>query len=184
LSVSLAATLDAAPSLSSEADADVMTKKYAKLLVNLGNVADAASAIAGRRAAVVGIAIEEGKRAYAAAGICWEQPAELAEHYDRRVKAMRIEIPDGETFVGGSTWQSLVKGAPTLETDYFQGEILMLARLHGIDAPANEFLQHYASRLLRGELPVGNVPVEQLEADWADWSARALAVSGTDGSSS
>lgn len=184
LAVSLAATLDAAPLLSSEADADVMTKKYAKLLVNLGNVADAAAAIAGRRAAVVGEAIEEGKRVYAAAGIRWQQPRELADRYDARVKSMRIEIPDGETFVGGSTWQSLVKGAATLETDYFQGEILLTARLHGIDAPANEFLQHYASRLLRGELPVGKVPVEQLEADWSEWSARgALAVTGSDGSS-
>ncbi|HEY7628923.1 MAG TPA: 2-dehydropantoate 2-reductase N-terminal domain-containing protein [Ilumatobacteraceae bacterium] len=185
VATTLAATLAASPRLSSEADADVMTKKYGKLLVNLGNVADAAASLAGRRAAVVADAIEEGKRVYAAAGIRWEQPADDAARYEARLKSMRFDIPEGDTFVGGSTWQSLMKGATSLETDYFQGEIILLARLHGLDVPANEFLRDYASRLLRGELPVGKVPLEQLDADWREWSTRqALSVSGTDGSSS
>lgn len=169
---SLAATLAASPRLSSEADADVMAKKYGKLLVNLGNVADAAASIAGRRAAVVAEAIEEGKQVYAAAGIRWEQPPHEAESYNARMKSMRFDIPEGDTFVGGSTWQSLMKGAPSLETDYFQGEIILLARQHGLDVPANEFLHDYASRLLRGELPVGNVPIEQMDEDWRAWSSR------------
>ena len=49
----LAALIDSSPRLLSEADDDVMTKKYGKLLVNLGNVADAACGIAGRGARVV-----------------------------------------------------------------------------------------------------------------------------------
>ena len=65
---------------------------------------------------------------------------------------MAFDIPEGDTFVGGSTWQSLVKGASTLETDFFNGEILMLGRLHGVTTPTNEFLQQYAARLLRGEI--------------------------------
>ena len=44
----LAALLDGSPRLLSEADDDVMTKKYGKLLINLGNIADAACGIAGR----------------------------------------------------------------------------------------------------------------------------------------
>ena len=180
--VELASLLDSSPLISSEADGEVMRKKYAKLLVNLGNVADAAAALAGRRAAVVSEAMAEGKRVYAAAGIEWEQPAHLVDHYDARLRTPRIEVPAGDTFVGGSTWQSLMKGADTVETDYFHGEIVLLARLHGVPAPTNEFLQDYARRLLRRERTPGEVSLEQLDADWQEWLSGTL--SGTGGSSS
>src|SRR6185295_6472065 len=68
----LAALIEGSPRLLSEADGDVMTKKYGKLLVNLGNIADAAGGIAGRGARVTAAAIEEGKQVYQAAGIRWE----------------------------------------------------------------------------------------------------------------
>ncbi|MBK5331562.1 MAG: hypothetical protein JJD93_06290 [Ilumatobacteraceae bacterium] len=167
----LAALIESSTVLLSEADDDVMTKKYGKLLVNLGNIADAACGIAGRRARVVGAAIEEGKLAYEAAGIRWEHSAERAEHYKKRAAAMQFDFPEGDTFVGGSTWQSLVKGATTLETDYFNGEILMLGRLHGVETPTNEFLQHYAARLLRGEMQAGSVTTEELDDEWQKWIA-------------
>ena len=169
----LAALIDASPMLLSEADDDVMTKKYAKLLVNLGNVADAACGIAGRRARVTAAALEEGQHAYRAAGIRWEQTAERVEHYKQRAKTMQFDIPEGDTFIGGSTWQGLMKGAPTLETDYFNGEIIMLGRLHGVATPTNEFLQHYAARLLRGDVQAGSVTTDQLDAEWQTWSATA-----------
>ncbi len=166
----LAAMIDASPLLLSEADDDVMTKKYAKLLVNLGNVADAACGIAGRRARATAAALEEGQHAYRAAGIRWEQTPQRVEHYQQRAKTMRFDIPAGDTFIGGSTWQSLMKGAPTLETDYFNGEIIMLGRLHGVPTPTNEFLQQFAARLLRGEVQAGSVTTDQLDAEWESWS--------------
>jgi 2-dehydropantoate 2-reductase len=165
----LAGMIDASPHLLSEADDDVMTKKYGKLLVNLGNIADAACGMSGRSARVVADAIEEGKRVYKAAGIRWEQSSERIEHYRSRAETMQFDIPEGDTFVGGSTWQSLMKGAPTLETDYFNGEILMLARLHGVASPTNEFLQRYATRLLRGEIAPGSVGTDELDAEWENW---------------
>ncbi len=162
----LASLIDASPRLLSEADDDVMTKKYGKLLVNLGNIADAACGIAGRRAAVVAAAIEEGRNVFRAAGVRSEQSPERVEHYKERAATMQFDIPVGDTFVGGSTWQSLVKGASTLETDYFNGEIIMLGRLHGAATPTNEFLQRYAARLLRGEIPAGSVTPDQLDVEW------------------
>jgi 2-dehydropantoate 2-reductase len=174
-SVELAALLGASPHISSEADDDVMTKKYGKLLVNLGNVADAACGIAGRGTRVVAVAIDEGKRAYQAAGIRWEQPSERAELYKQRAAAMQFDIPPGDTFVGGSTWQSLMKGATSLETDYFNGEILLLARLHGLPAPANEFLQLYATRMLGGEVAPGSLTTDQLDAEWEKSSLSGVA---------
>ena len=166
--VELATLLDASPGLSSEADDDVMTKKYGKLLVNLGNAADAACGTAGRGARVVAAAIEEGKRAYGAAGIRWEQSPERAERYKPRAAQMQFDIPAGDTFLGGSTWQSMMKGATSLETDYFNGEILLLARLHGLPAPANEFLQRYAIRMLQGEIAAGSLTTVELDAAWDD----------------
>lgn len=165
----LAALLDAAPRLSSEADPDVMTKKYGKLLLNLGNAADAACGLGGRGAAVVATAMDEGKRAYQAAGIRWEPRPQDAERYRARTGMMQFDIPAGDTFVGGSTWQSLMKGASTSETDYFNGEILLLGRLHGVAAPANEFLQHCVARLLRRDLQPGSLTTEQLDAEWEAW---------------
>lgn len=167
----LAALIDASPRLSSEADDDVMTKKYGKLLLNLGNTADAACGPAGRGARVVAAAIEEGKRVYQAAGIRWEQTPERAERYKARATTMQFDIPEGDTFLGGSTWQSLAKGASTVETDFFNGEIVMLGRLHGVRAPTNEFLQHYAVRMLREQRRPGSVTADQLDTEWEDWRA-------------
>ncbi|MEP7112934.1 MAG: ketopantoate reductase C-terminal domain-containing protein, partial [Ilumatobacteraceae bacterium] len=168
----LAALIDGSPRLLSEADDEVMAKKYAKLLVNLGNVADAACGTAGRGAKVSAAAHDEGRLAYEAAGICWEQTAERAAHYKDRARTMQFDIPLGDTFVGGSTWQSLMKGAPTLETDFFNGEILLLGRLHGVPTPTNEFLQHYAARMLRGEVQAGSVTADQLDTEWQKWVDR------------
>ena len=162
----LAALIDESPGLLSEADDDVMTKKYGKLLINLGNIADAACGMAGRGARVTAAAIEEGQRVYRAAGIRWEQPADRVAQYKERAATMQFDIPVGDTFIGGSTWQSLVKGASTLETDFFNGEILMLGRLHAEPVPTNEFLQLYASRMLRGEIAAGSVTTDQLDAEW------------------
>ena len=117
---------------------------------------------------VVATAIEEGKRAYRAAGIRWEQSAERVELYEPRAARMQFDIPAGDTFLGGSTWQSLMKGATSLETDYFNGEILLLARLHGLTAPANEFLQGYAIRMLHGEVAAGAMTTDELDAEWDD----------------
>ncbi len=162
----LAALIDGSPRMLSEADDDVMTKKHAKLLINLGNIADAACGMAGRGARVTAAAIEEGHRVYRAAGIRWEQTPDRVALYKERAATMQFDIPAGDTFVGGSTWQSLMKGATTLETDYFNGEILMLGRLHGVPTPTNEFLQRYAARMLRGEIRVGSVTTDQLDAEW------------------
>ncbi|HEY5423895.1 MAG TPA: ketopantoate reductase C-terminal domain-containing protein, partial [Ilumatobacteraceae bacterium] len=80
--------------------------------------------------------------------------------------SMRFDFPEGDTFLGGSTWQSLVKGATAIETDFFNGEVMMLGRLHGVPTPTNEFLQRYGARLLRREVRAGSVKPEELDAEW------------------
>jgi 2-dehydropantoate 2-reductase len=59
-----------------------------------------------------------------------------------------------------------VKGASTVETDFFNGEIVLLGRLHDIPTPVNEFLQRYAIRMLREQRRPGSVTIDQLDAEW------------------
>jgi 2-dehydropantoate 2-reductase len=162
----LAAMIEASPRLSCEPDADVMVQKYAKLLVNLGNAADAACGRDGRNARVVAVAIEEGRRALDAAGIRYRQPDERKEPMRDRMATMQFDIPVGDTFLGGSTWQSLAKGATTLETDYFNGEIILLGRMHGIATPANLFLQQLATTMLREKTQPGTRSTADLDAEY------------------
>ena len=62
---------------------------------------------------------------------------------------------------GGSTWQSLRRATGSIETDYLNGEIVLLGRLHSIPTPANELVQR-AMRDLAGR---GGLPGTVAEAD-------------------
>ena len=164
----LASILSAAPHVLCEADPDIMVKKYGKILLNLGNAAEAACGMGGRGADIVRAAQAEAKRVYEAADIRYEvaDPLEAAR-YKERTSTMAFSIPAGQTFLGGSTWQSLAKGATSLETDYFNGEIVLLGRLHGVATPANRFLQDLAISLLHSSAKPGGWTIDQLEAAWS-----------------
>ena len=57
--------------------------------------------------------------------------------------------------------QSLLRGAAAIETDYLNGEIVLLGRLHGVPTPANALLQRLAA-----DLPAGRaVPGAYREAE-------------------
>ena len=65
---------------------------------------------------------------------------------------------------GGSSWQSLARGVGTIETDYLNGEIVLLGRLHGVPIPANAALQAHAREMARsgagpGTYQPGGVPL-------------------------
>jgi 2-dehydropantoate 2-reductase len=171
--VELAAIINSAPHLSSEADGMVMVKKFAKVLVNLGNTADAACGFGGRFGGVVTVATEEAKRAYELAGVIFETAGETATSQKARHADMRFAIPEGDTFLGGSTWQSIAKGASSVETDYFNGEIVLLGRLHGMPTPANEFLQDFANRMLHEGIAAGSMTPDALEVEWQEWATRS-----------
>lgn len=162
----LAEVMAASPHVSCEADPAVMTKKAAKLLVNLTNASEAVCGPGGRFHPVSKAAMREGRRVFAAAGVAFELPAELDGRYKERLASMQFAIPEGDTFIGGSTWQGLAKAAGTTETDYFNGEIVLLGRLHGIPTPHNEFLQRLVSQHALAAVPPGTLTAEQLEAAW------------------
>ena len=65
---------------------------------------------------------------------------------------------------GGSTTQSLARGAGSIETDYLNGEIVLLGRLHGVPVPANTFVLDLSARMIREKLKPGSISVAQMEA--------------------
>jgi 2-dehydropantoate 2-reductase len=71
---------------------------------------------------------------------------------------------EGDRWEGGSSWQSLSRGVGTIETDYLNGEVVLLGRLHGVPAPVNELLQRLAREAATGGHAPGRMSVDDLLA--------------------
>jgi 2-dehydropantoate 2-reductase len=139
---------------------DIMRWKYRKLLMNLGNAVEATCGPAGRTSALMGRVIAEGEAVLAAAGV---SPVTSDEDRARRGDLLALKPVDGRRREGGSTTQSLLRGLPTVESDYLNGEIVLLGRLHGVPAPANATVQRLATvAAARGAGPGGHDPDEIL----------------------
>jgi 2-dehydropantoate 2-reductase len=158
LSVQLAATLEAATFGSIPRD-DIMSWKYRKLLMNLGNAIEAVCGREGFRGRLYEMVQSEGEAALAAAGIT---VTSVEEDQARRGDALRIQpVGDEQRRAGGSTWQSLRRGTGTIETDYLTGEIVLLGRLHNVPTPANQALQAAVAEMAR----TGEPPASRTEDD-------------------
>jgi 2-dehydropantoate 2-reductase len=138
---------------------DVMRWKYGKLLANLGN---GLQALLGRDVpeALAERVRAEGVAALAAAGIAHTSPEEEAAERGDQVRHRPV---DGEERSGGSTWQSLARGAGSAEADHLNGEIVLLGRLHGVPTPANAAVQLAVRRAVRERIPAGGFPLAELE---------------------
>lgn len=145
--------------IASSSVSDVMRWKYGKLITNLGNALDALCGSADGVAELMTVLAEEGAAVLDAAGI---EHATGEQQRERRGNLTRQTPIPGHERGGGSTWQSLARGASSIETDYLNGEIALLARLHGVPAPANIAVQEFArGAALAGRAP-GSVPVQEL----------------------
>lgn len=136
----VAAALRAA-TFSSDPVNDIGRWKLRKLLTNLGNVIEAVCGPHERRGALGDMLLAEGEAVLSAAG---RDAASQDEDRARRGELLRLGEIGGEARPGGSTWQSLQRGTGTVETDYLNGEIVLLGRIHGVPTPANELLQDLA----------------------------------------
>ena len=142
---------------SSAPDDAIMGQKYAKLLGNLNNAVQAATGT-GSRAAAAKLR-EEALACYRAAGI---HCATVDETRARRTGIQGGEVP-GHKRHGGSSLQSMLRGTGDIESDFLNGEIVLLGRLHGVPVPANTVVQQVGNRLVREGLSPGSVPIEELE---------------------
>ena len=121
---------------------DVMRLKYAKLTVNLANAVGAICKPGPHNERVIEAAREEGRAALTAAGISFDAP----EVSDVRGRWERIGVQTDRR-AGSSTWQSLARHSGEVETDYLNGEIALLGRLHGVATPVNAALCRLAARV-------------------------------------
>jgi 2-dehydropantoate 2-reductase len=129
---------------SARAIPDVTRWKWRKLLTNLGNAVEAVCGPSARWGPIRQRATAEGEACLAVAGI---KPATIEEDQARRDDLVQVHPVAGEGNPGGSSWQSLARHAPGIETDYLTGEIVLLGRLHGVATPVNALLQHLANHL-------------------------------------
>ena len=54
-----------------------------------------------------------------------------------------------------------MRGTGSLETDYLNGEIALLGRLHGVPTPASDFVCRLARRILRDKLKPGDIAPDE-----------------------
>ena len=138
---------------------NIMKWKRGKLLSNLMNGAEALSGPTARKSELAPLAKAEARACFAAANLSCVTDTEDAE---RRTALVNQKI-DGAVRAGGSTWQSLSRGE-ALETDYLNGEIALLGRLHGVATPINDALQAIAAEAARARAAPGALPLAELVA--------------------
>jgi len=140
---------------------DVMRWKYRKLLMNLVNAVEALCAPGDDANELGRLARREGSAVLRAAGI---DVASIEEDRERRGDRLTPSLARG----GGSTWQSLRRATGSLETDYLNGEITLLARLHGVESPVNAVLQTAANDAARNRAAPGSLRAADLLKDLKD----------------
>ena len=161
LAEAFAAALEAS-TFRSVAWPDIMAWKRQKLLMNLANPIDALCGMDSDTARTLfRLARSEGEAALAAAGL----PV-VGRHADRdrRGELLRILPVAGRERGGGSTWQSLRRGSVSVETDWINGEIVLLGRLHGVATPVNALLQRLAAEAAAAGTGAGSVDAGSLLA--------------------
>lgn len=137
--------------------ADVMPYKHAKLLLNLTTAIEALCGPQARSGRLVELVLTEGECCLRAAGL--EMPPEGTAPPGG--PGSEVVVPR----MGGSTWQSLRRATGSIETDYLNGEIVLLGRLHSIPTPANELVQRAMRELAgRGGRPGTVAEVDLLSA--------------------
>jgi 2-dehydropantoate 2-reductase len=141
---------------------DVLRWKYTKLLSNLANAVQALVGSAEDFGEVADRLQEEAREVYRSCGIDWastDQEAKLrGDDFTIRL------VPGAPEELGGSSWQSMARGSGSIETDYLNGEIVLLARAHGGDAPLNAIVQRLAREAAAAGAGVGSMTLAQLES--------------------
>jgi 2-dehydropantoate 2-reductase len=142
---------------------DVMRWKYGKLLANLSN---ATEAVCGHDAWLHATGLRrrltaEGRAVLDAAGIPYASSKESAELRADRVQILPV---NGAERSGGSSWQSLTRGTGSIEADFLNGEIVLMARERGIPVPVNEVLQRLANQAARDRRAPGSATPDEVLA--------------------
>jgi 2-dehydropantoate 2-reductase len=147
---------------SSRVRTDVMRSKYAKMLLNVGNAVEALCGEGERSEELIELARAEARAALTAAEIEFE--ADDVDDIEGRWEEIGVQEIEGRQRAGSSSWQSLARGTGAIETDYLNGEIALLGRLHGVPTPINIALCTVASRYARQGGQPGELSPSELQA--------------------
>jgi 2-dehydropantoate 2-reductase len=151
----------------SAARGDIMRFKYRKLIMNLYNALDALLGDRPWPDELTSAITSEATAVLAAAGI---DVATAHEDRERRGDLLKVAPVEGGGREGGgrrgggSSWQSLERGLGSIETDYLNGEIVLLGRLHGVATPANALVQRMAGEAARARAAPGSYTASDLLA--------------------
>src|SRR6201989_936915 len=142
---------------------DVMRWKYGKLLANLSN---AIEAVCGHDAWLHASDLRhrvtaEGRAVLDAAGLVYGSSKESAELRADRVQILPV---NGTKRTGGSSWQSLIRGTGSIEADFLNGEIVLMAREGGIPAPGQQVLHRVANQAARERRAPGSATPDEVLA--------------------
>jgi 2-dehydropantoate 2-reductase len=140
---------------------DVMASKNGKLLLNLNNIVGAAFLAEEDTEPLKDRLRNEAEAVLAAAGVRW---ANVGVSDARRKKHMSMGEVPGEAPFASSTRQSLERGTGSVETDWLNGEIALLGRLHSVSTPTNAAMTRLAARMARENMAPGTVPVAEILA--------------------
>ena len=154
----VAAALDRA-NFAAYADADVMASKYGKLLENQFNLVQAALPPDTPGEPFIAAIKAEGEAVYRAAGIGWRA---VGPGKSRKQGVAEYRDIPGLTRQGSSSLQSLKRGTGSIESDYLNGEIALLGRLHGVPTPANDWLTRLGARMAAGEVQPGAIAPDEM----------------------
>ncbi len=154
---SIAAAL-ATSTFDAVARSDIPRWKWGKLLLNLGNAVEALCGPAARGGELAPRARREAIACLEVSGIDYVGREEEAE---RRGTLLQLPSSPEVSRAGGSTWQSLARSSGRVETDFLNGEIVLLGRLHGVPTPVNALLQTLTNRQAREH----GAPAGYTEAD-------------------
>lgn len=144
--------------------AAVMEWKYRKLLANVGNVLQALLGDTSGAEDIAQAAEAEARATLLAAGIGFVDDEQARTGWQPAGLSVR-PVPGEPAQLGGSTWQSMVRGTGSIETDYLNGEISLVARRIGRAAPINTCLTTLARRAARDGQRPGSIGPDQLRAE-------------------
>ncbi|MGQ4599165.1 2-dehydropantoate 2-reductase N-terminal domain-containing protein [Nocardia sp. R6R-6] len=116
--------------------------KAAKILHSVRNGLEVLAGESSVKDAVGAALAAETRTVLTAADIAYHEPAALRGDQAQNGFSAATGVVPGQQ----STWQSFARGAASNEVDYLNGEIVLLARQSGVDAPLNTRLQQILGR--------------------------------------
>jgi 2-dehydropantoate 2-reductase len=153
-------------------DAKILRVKYTKLRENTLNAVHALLPPDAQADDISKMLRDETTACFRAAGI------DFAETGEMMGRAAGMSASVGGVGRGGwrgsSTWQGMMRGSGSTETDYLNGEVVLLGRLHGIPTPANEAMAIFVDRMVRLRQQPGSVRVDELRREIAKRNSGSL----------